>query len=183
MYADPVIVPAGIVLTGWDLAPHTLNAIIFSMRPTHRQEGDCNGLMMEAVRAGNAVALRSAIAAGADVGLNRNEAVYRAASNGAVPMTRILLTAGADPLPAWLMTPNSKRKIVASTLDACADAMTASQRASLMAQSPLFIGMHATFASAQKRRTLHRMPCAATPNCSGAHAPQPTSDPDRKPGR
>jgi ankyrin repeat protein len=94
------------------------------------------------------------------VGINPRAAsdapLRHAASHGHTEIVRLLLAAGADPVTAWLTSKSNRRRDIAASFDACADAMTPTQRAALTAASDLFVGLNAAEKSALQHQGLQR---------------------------
>lgn len=105
---------------------------------------------------GHTQVVRVLLAAGTATDANKCAALCYAAIEGHVEAARALLVAGADPLAAWQYTDAADCKVVATTLDACADAMTAVQRTVLAKKSRWFVTLRAAAASNQQRRPMCR---------------------------
>jgi len=94
------------------------------------------------------------------VGINPRAAsdapLRHAASHGHTEIVRVLLAAGADPVTAWLTSKPNRRRDIASSFDACADAMTPAQCGALTAASDLFVGLNAVEKSALQHQGLQR---------------------------
>jgi len=73
------------------------------------------------------------LAAGANVHADHDGALRSAADHGHAEIARCLMAARADPVIALKSTPGDERGDVTATLDACAAALTSEQRAALLA--------------------------------------------------
>jgi len=127
-----------------------------------------------AAEKGQVTIMRLLMDAGADLDAIKNSIFPRVITLGHVDVVRWLLKNGADPVAAWnkladpryfdskgslyqrLFDSEPRQKAAATLLTACADLMTAPQRAMLLAASPLFEEMAAWGRSSDKHQVLSR---------------------------
>jgi len=98
------------------------------------------------------------LVAGADIHANDDAALCRAARKGHAEVVNRLLAAGADPVVALKGALKGDRRRIATTLDACAAALTSAQRATLLAVSRPgeLVRLRAIDVSAKKQRAIRR---------------------------
>jgi len=113
--------------------------------------------LWEAVESGDLQLAQDLLIAGADVHAFADQVLRSAAIRGHIQMVQLLLNSGADPVNAWsVATSSSARQRIATTLDACADAMTTAQRIELAERSAHFVRMRAMAQAAHRRGHLQR---------------------------
>jgi len=98
------------------------------------------------------------LAAGANVHVHDDAALRWAAYHSHAEVVNRLLAAGADPVVALKGVPKRNRRRIATTLDACAAALTSAQRATLLAVSRPgeLVQLRAIAAAAEKQRAIRR---------------------------
>lgn len=99
--------------------------------------------LRNAAHGGHVDVVRCFIDHGADVHAENDDALRVAALNGRPGIMRLLLAAGADPQAAWVHSLAYQQQRMVAAFDACAAAMSPSQRAALAAESRMFVNMHA----------------------------------------
>jgi len=114
------------------------------------------GVLQWAAENGRTEVVRILLAEGADVHGSDDAALKWAAFYGFADVVRILLTAGADPVVAWSSSAHRHRTNMIPTLEACADAMTPVQCATLAAKSRKFKKLAALVASSRHHQQVCR---------------------------
>jgi len=114
--------------------------------------------LIKSARSGDIDDIKAALAAGADIHADHDDALRWAAASGHAEVVRILLAAGADPAVALKSTLQENRSDAAATLDACAAVLSQDQRTALLdiSRPGEFVRLRAIVASAAKHRAVRR---------------------------
>lgn len=112
--------------------------------------------LFDATRYGHTEVVGFLLSVGANMHVGADAPLRLVASLGHDNVVRALLAAGADPVAAWTAAPRHDQQDMAATLDACADAMTPSQRIVLANESDLFGRIRASLVSSERQCRLQR---------------------------
>jgi len=114
--------------------------------------------LIESARVGNIDDVKAALAAGADVHADHDDALRCAAASGHAEVVRVFLAVGGDPIIALKNTIADDRSDVVTTPDGCVAALSQDQRTALLdiSRPGEFVRSRAIVASAAKHRAVRR---------------------------